>query len=75
MLRICKAEGIQQPFNGKAIWGVALISVLLSVLASSLYNYTVIRYVVVLVTMVALYVKRSVIIRILNLKKKEIKYA
>ena len=71
MLRICKAEGIQQPFNGKAIWGVALVSVLLSVLASSLYNYTVIRYVVVLVTMVALYVKRSVIIRILNLKKKE----
>lgn len=71
MIRICKQNGIVPPFNGKIIWGTALLSVLLSIVSTVLYNYTVIRYVVAGIVFLILFMRRKELIKIINFKKED----
>lgn len=45
MVRICKLENICNPYNGKLLWTIAVVVILLSLLCSLLYHATVLRYV------------------------------
>ena len=68
MLKICRENGIEQPFNSKAIWSVAVVSVLLSIVSVFLYRYTLPRYLVIILIIGILIWKRKIIIRIWKLK-------
>ena len=68
MLRICRENGIEQPFNTKAIWSVAVVSVLLSIISVFLYRYTIPRYIVMAMIIGILFWKRKTITRIMKLK-------
>lgn len=49
MVRICHEKNIQIPYNAVAMWTVAVASMILSVLSSFLYNFSVIRYCFIMV--------------------------
>lgn len=47
MLRICKQEGIHKIYNGKFMWSIGFLCVILSLTASLLFRYKYIRYMVI----------------------------
>ena len=48
MKRILKAEEIESIYNGRLMWGIGGGFVSLSIMASVLYNYTALRYLLIL---------------------------
>lgn len=67
MLKICRVNGIDQPFNTKAIWSLGAVSVLLSVTSVFLYRHTIPRYLVLALLMGMLIWKRKKIAVIMKL--------
>lgn len=69
MIKTCKINGINNPFNGKKVWGVATIAVVLSVLAAMLYRNTWLRYGFLLVILTIGIMKRKVLLRVFKTVK------
>lgn len=71
MKYICKENDIEVPYNGKLLWTIAIISVILSLLANVLYQHFCIRYSVIVIMIILAIASRkkimSVIVTIKNL--------
>ena len=66
MKKICKENSIENPFNGKKIWGVAVIACLLSVISTFLYFNIVLRYSVIICSFILMCIYRNKIILIIK---------
>lgn len=44
MIRVCDEKKMEMPYNTVAIWAVAMVSVALSIVSGLLYNYSILRY-------------------------------
>lgn len=64
--RIFKEKDIENPYNGKKIWLIAYGCVVLSVFSTFLYNYTIIRYIVVITIVFITFIKRNSIIKLVS---------
>lgn len=51
MRKICKANRIEEPFYGKKMWIVALIFAVLSIAVSIIYQYTIARLIVAILSL------------------------
>ena len=71
MLHICRTEGIENPFNGKLMLGVAFSAAILSVISTILYQHTVSRYSVIIVGAILIIVFRKKITQILKAVKRK----
>lgn len=71
MLHICKVEGIENPFDGKKMLGIAFLAAILSVVSTFLYRYTVVRYGVILIGAVLAVIFRKKIVDVVKGFKKK----
>lgn len=69
MLKICKEKSIDKPFNTLKIWSIAIVAVILSILSSLLYNYTIIRYFFIVLIAVVFFILRDKVVSILDIRK------
>ena len=73
MLHICKTEGIENPFDGKLMLGIAFLAAALSVVSTVLYRHTVVRYgVVAVVALMAAVFRKRIITVVKGFKKKDV---
>ena len=54
MMKICKDEKIECPYAGKKMWFIALIFVLISACVMGSYHSTLVRYVLIVLAIIAL---------------------
>ena len=47
MKKVCKENNVPNPYNGKAVWGIAGIFILLAILSEALFLTRLIRYIVI----------------------------
>lgn len=61
--KICKEENIENPFKMKTMWMISIMFVFMSILCEIVYNYTILRYMLIVII--------AVILSVLALKYKE----
>ena len=62
MLRVCREHGITSPYNGRKIWSLAAVAVLLSIMSVFLYTQNMVRYcAIVALCLVAFRYRRRII--------------
>lgn len=70
MLHICKTEGIENPFDGKLMLGIAFLAAALSIVSTVLYRHTALRYgVIVLVAVLVVAFRKKVMSVLKGLRK------
>ena len=52
MKKICKENGIDNPYKERMTWIIAAVFVSLAIMVSFVYKYTILRYVLILVVAV-----------------------
>ncbi len=52
MLYVCKKEGIENPYNGKLIWSIAVLFMTMSLASSVLYTKTICRYIIIFIMVI-----------------------
>ena len=50
MKKVCKENNVPNPYNGKAVWGIAGVFILLAILSEVLFLTRLIRYTVIAIS-------------------------